>query len=224
MDSSSLLDISTLPRRKAGFLFAIIHLMTAEKKIGSDKAGVDKSKIIFNNLKDRLVSNPDLDFIDGFLNIFPGGEAYESNRLKIEELVMFVAPKPPILNLKKIDAFAKQLGHKLDTISESRNFDYVLSKSIVKKKFVQTGELHKSEVLWNEKRNNQLVFFTREARILFFPDKTSAMEAVGEYRFRGERSHYSVLNSEQVTRLYRRNNYGLVNKIKEFFRDKTPQS
>jgi hypothetical protein len=195
---------------------------------------VNRSETAFNALREKLKSNPNLDFIEGF-HIFPPISLSNHTHCTVERSLMFVSPKTPILDFDKMDFFIGDLAIELAQDPEVglMSFRRPQTQRFIKGPGFGVGGLDRSETVstvqttttYNRDDNSVLkslpdvkssptegeVTLVKETKIIIFPDWISAMEGVERYK--SEDSMYGIVDAEQFKQLKMRNKKGVINHI-----------
>lgn len=211
--------------------------MSSAETRGGQPSGdtfVSRSETAFNALQEKLKSNPQLDFIEGF-HEFPPGNLSNDTHYTVERSLMFVSPKTPILDFDKMDFFIGDLAIEFATDPEvgQMNFRRPQTQRFIKGPGFGAGGLDRNEIVgvvqtattYNREDNNILnslpnvstsptkgkVSLVKETKILIFPDRISATEGVERYKS-GD-TMYGIVDAEQFKQLKERSKKGLISHI-----------
>lgn len=221
--------------------------MNAENRTGQVSGDfLSKSEAAFNALREQLKTNPKLDFIEGF-HIFPKNSLSVNYNVSAECLIMYVAPKNPILNLEEMGVFIRDLRDDFDKGSktEAMQINYPSSHKLPHQGIdMWVGGLEKSIIIdrvkatttYSWKENSPLkdlpnidtlpsereTCLTRDIVIWVFPDKVSAMEAVEKHKS-NEQSFTSILTYGEFKRLEERSKKGIKRVINSLMSRSKPQ-
>lgn len=207
--------------------------MSTENRDGqfSGKTFVSRSETAFNTMQEYLKANPKLDFVEGF-HEFPETSLASGSHVEVERLLMFVAPRIPILDSKKMYVFLRDLAGDYEKVSGEKHINNLTAmERLVRGATLRVAVLSGRELLdtvrttttygqgsvgalpnVNTSSSESRVNIFKKIEIVVFPDRVSATEAVEKYKSKDE-SFFYMLTPEQIRRLKARNKQGLINHL-----------
>jgi hypothetical protein len=190
---------------------------------------LNKSEAAFEDLQKWLKTNPRLSFAEGFHEFPQGILSPKDSGFMAERVLMFTAPKTPILDLKKLGAFTNTLMTEFNEDSkmgevysfqpirgglEKHGYDMQTGGLSTHHELIGTVKMITTHSLEGELPPNLSINMSPSVKeislekgtaIFVFPDITSAAENAAKFKSSGGKGLFQCLTSEQIKQLEKRN-------------------